>query len=258
MKFKKARNLYFMILLVSIALYFMLRHSNPLFVYAIYFSLSISTIYFLYQLIAGAINIQRNFYFYSQNELPINSEKNICLSFDDGIHPINTVKVLDILKEHQIRAMFFIIGKNIAGNETILQRMIQEGHTIGNHSYHHSFWFDMKSSKTMRKEIELTNDKLVTLLGNLYKSKYFRPPYGVCNPALAKAILKSGMVSIGWNVRSMDTIMKSKDQLLQKLKLETKPGAIVLLHDRCEITIEALTDYIAFCKAQGYTFTTIT
>ncbi|MBK7763741.1 MAG: polysaccharide deacetylase family protein [Bacteroidetes bacterium] len=258
MKFRKVRSAYIAIVLICMVLYFVFRNTHHYVVDAFSIIISISTLYFLFLLIDGAIHIQRNFFFFSHNQLPDDTEKKLVLSFDDGIHPLLTPRILDILHAHQIKALFFIIGKNIEGNENILQRMFNEGHTIGNHSDEHSFWFDVQSSKGMLAEIVSMNKKVSVVLGDPFKPKYFRPPYGVSNPALAKAIHKSGMISIGWNLRSMDTTMHSKEQLLQKLKSETKPGCIVLLHDRCEITAEALTDYIVFCKAQGYTFTTIT
>ncbi|QLH44985.1 MAG: polysaccharide deacetylase family protein [Bacteroidota bacterium] len=87
--------------------------------------------------------------------------------------------------------------------------------------------------------------------------RFFRPPYGVTNPNLAKAIRKSGLQSVGWNVRSLDTTAKNKEELLHRLTRLTRPGSIVLLHDRCSVTAEALTEYIDYCVAEGYTFVTL-
>ena len=211
--------------------------------------------FLVFHLVMGAIYIQRNFFIVSQNTLST-SEKKICLTFDDGIHPDITPKVLDILNKFQIPAVFFIIGKNIAGNESILERMVNEGHEVGNHSHDHSFWFDLKSSAAMGEEMRCANQKIEAIIGR--PCTIFRPPYGVTNPNLAKAIQQSGMRSIGWSLRSMDTVAKDAGSLLQKLKSETKPGVIVLLHDRCQITTEVLTDYIEHCLSEGYTFVSLT
>jgi len=153
--------------------------------------------------------------------------------------------------------MFFIIGKNINQHAAILKRIADDGHTIGNHSFTHGIWFDMKSTAGMVAELNQMNEAVVDILGKEYTPVYFRPPYGVTNPNLANAIKRTGMTSVGWNLRSMDTVAKSKMQLLDKLKKMTGKGSIVLLHDRCAITVDTLTDYIVFCKQQGFTFTTL-
>lgn len=210
---------------------------------------------FIFDLVFGAIYIQKNFYVDSVNNLQSSNQREICLTFDDGIHADLTPKVLDILKQKNVKAIFFLIGKNIKGNEAILKRMYDEGHQIGNHSYEHTFWFDMKSSNAMLEEIEKTTQLINSIIGK--QIALFRPPYGVTNPNLARAIKKSGLQSIGWSLRSFDTTAKSTTQLLSKLKLETKAQDIVLLHDRCEITVNALTEYIDFCQERGFTFVTL-
>jgi len=213
-------------------------------------------------LVLGAIYIQQNFFIESINSLhdstlPHKKDTDIVLTFDDGIHPIHTPKVLDILQAHGVKAMFFIIGKNINQHAAILKRIADDGHTIGNHSFTHGIWFDMKSTAGMVAELNQMNEAVVDILGKEYTPVYFRPPYGVTNPNLANAIKRTGMTSVGWNLRSMDTVAKSKMQLLDKLKKMTGKGSIVLLHDRCAITVDTLTDYIVFCKQQGFTFTTL-
>ncbi len=216
-------------------------------------------IVYVHCLVFGSIFIGLNFYVKSIHHLkdtPGIKSTDICLTFDDGIHPIYTPQILDILKQYKISAMFFLIGKNIDGNESILERMHQEGHIIGNHSELHSFWFDLQSSSAMQSEIIRMNERIKNILG--FTPTFFRPPYGVTNPNLAKAIKLSGMISVGWNLRSLDTVAKSKTDLLHTLKQKTKANQIVLLHDRCEYTAQALTDYIIFCKEQGFTFATLT
>lgn len=212
----------------------------------------IPVLYFLSDLVLGAIYIERNFYISSINHLPENKQKQICLTFDDGPHAEVTPRVLDVLKEKQVPAVFFVIGKNIAGNEALLRRLHAEGHQIGNHSFSHSATFDLKSAGAMLEEIRQTSALIESVIP--VKVNLFRPPYGVTNPNLARAVKRSGMQSIGWNLRSLDTVAKSKDALLNKLLDQTHPGSIVLLHDRCEITADVLTDYIDECHRRGYTF----
>lgn len=219
----------------------------------------IPLVLYIHCLVFGSIFIGLNFYLKSIHDLKGQQgikTTDICLTFDDGIHPIYTEQILDVLKQYQVPAMFFLIGKNLVGNESLLRRIYQEGHTIGNHSELHSAWFDLQPSSKMKAEITQMNERVKSILG--FTPIFFRPPYGVTNPNLAKAIRETHMISVGWNLRSFDTIAKSKQDLLATLKQKTKANQLVLLHDRCEFTAEALTDYIIFCKEQGFTFATLT
>lgn len=247
MNFKKTLLTYGVIIfLTSVAAYFNIVGSGILF---------LPLFFLIIDLVLGAISIEKNFYIQSVNTLPSHCKRGICLTFDDGIHPELTPQVLDILKEKNVQAIFFIIGKNIAGNEDVIRRMHAEGHQIGNHSFTHSAWFDLKSSKAMLQEIEQTTQALEAIIDE--KITYFRPPYGVTNPNLASAIKKSGLQSVGWSLRSMDTVAKSKDKLFNKLMLNTKEFDIVLLHDRCQVTIDVLTQYIDFCLSRNFKFVTL-
>lgn len=222
---------------------------------------------YLLLLILGSTFIRWNFYLKSRNKLPLlqvrfgekgfsvaQNNKAIALTFDDG-PSAQTTKVLDILKKEKVPATFFLIGKNIEGNEAIVARMAKEGHEIGGHSFHHSRNFDWQNSKDMLKEIESTNAAIESVTGK--KIRLFRPPYGVTNPNLAKAVRNAEMVSVGWNIRSLDTIAHSPQKLLQKITQKLKPGAIILLHDHCLITTEILPALIAFGKEKGFKFVTI-
>lgn len=180
--------------------------------------------------------------------------KQLVLTFDDGPAE-DTETILNILQSEKVNAVFFIIGKNISGKENLIRRMKAEGHVIGNHSYFHGFNFDWQSAKKMQEEIEATNTALENITGE--KTILFRPPYGVTNPNLGKAIRNTGMKSIGWNLRSMDTVAKDAVTLRNKILAKIKPGSIILLHDRCNITAQALPALIGEIKKRGYTFATL-
>jgi peptidoglycan/xylan/chitin deacetylase (PgdA/CDA1 family) len=200
----------------------------------------------------GAYFIGFNFHLKSINQL-FSSEKKVVLTFDDGPHTSNTIKVLEILNKHNVKAIFFIIGKNIEGNELVIKQLIKDGHLIGNHSFSHHQWIDLWSTKKVYEDFLLCQKKL-NELG--IHSNLFRPPYGVTNPNIAKAIKRLNLQSIGWNIRSYDTssndINKIKNRILQQLK----PGAIILLHDRLNYSPELLEEIITCIKKQGYGFTT--
>lgn len=215
-------------------------------------------------LVLGSIYIGWNFYLSSVNRLAMLNVKfdkgqfslqqrgrQVALTFDDG-PAAYTGAILDCLKKEQVPATFFVIGKNIAGREALLQRIKAEGHSLGNHSFHHGFHFDWQSAAKMQTEIEQTNATIAAVTGDTIK--LFRPPYGVTNPNLAKAIRNSNMRSIGWSLRSMDTKARSAKVLLEQIMQKVKTGDIILLHDRCAVTAEMLPALIAALRDKGYGF----
>jgi peptidoglycan/xylan/chitin deacetylase (PgdA/CDA1 family) len=178
------------------------------------------------------------------------NEKWVALSFDDGPSDAKTSHILDILKENNVEAAFFCIGKNMAGNETVVRRMIKEGHMIGNHSYSHHHFFDLFSSGKMLnelKEMSLTTKNITGL-----SPRFFRPPYGITNPNLKKAVFRGGFISIGWSVRSYDTVIRNPTRLLSKVLAGIKPGAILLLHDTSDTTIKILPQLLKAIRDSGY------
>lgn len=204
---------------------------------------------YLGTLVWGAINIRSNFYIPVLCDAGTN-EKMIAITFDDGPLLKHTPEILDILQREQAPAAFFCIGNRIRGNEALLCRIDAEGHVIGNHSFSHHFWFDMFGSGKMLAELRQMDDAVESLTAR--KPRLFRPPYGVTNPNLAKAIIKGGYTPIGWNIRSLDTVAKDKDQLLDKIKKGIKPGAVLLLHDSMEVTVQVLPLLLQHLKKEGY------
>lgn len=211
--------------------------------------LLIPVVIYIHLLVFGAIYVQWNFYAKSYNKGV--QSKQVALTFDDGPAQYTSV-ILDVLKKEDVQAAFFSIGKNATANPEMVKRWHAEGHLIGNHSYDHGFNFDWKSSKAMQEEINKTNEAIRQIAG--VTPKLFRPPYGVTNPNLARAITHSGMHSIGWNVRSFDTTAKNKADLEARILNSLKGGDIVLLHDSQQITAEILTDLIRKAREKGFTF----
>jgi peptidoglycan-N-acetylglucosamine deacetylase len=177
-------------------------------------------------------------------------EKWMAISFDDGPAGKPTSRIMDILKENQVEAAFFCIGKNIQGNEEQISRMIKEGHIIGNHSFTHHFFFDLFGSGKMLDDLKKMSGEVKNLTG--LSPRFFRPPYGVTNPNLKRAVFQGGYISIGWTVRSYDTVIKNGDRLLSKILNAIKPGSILLLHDTSETTIEILPDLLKGIRDKGY------
>lgn len=197
----------------------------------------------------GAYFIGLNFHLTSTNRINT-SDKKVLLTFDDGPHT-NTVKVLEVLKKYDVKALFFVIGKNIQGNEAILKQIVSDGHQIGNHSFSHHNFIDLWSTKKVTKDF-VTCQKLIEQYQP--NTKLFRPPYGVTNPNIAKAVKTLGLQSIGWNVRSYDTSIKDVEKIKQRVLSQLKPGAIILLHDRLDFMPDLLETLIPAIKGKGYSF----
>lgn len=199
-------------------------------------------------IITGSANINSNFYapVYCKGTT---SEKEIVLTFDDG-PTLFTKDILHSLSLYQVPATFFLIGKNIQGNESLVKQIISEGHHIGNHTFSHSFFIDFKNVKGFKQELIQTDEAVTKITGK--RLKLFRPPYGVTTPHLVRAARELGYILIGWNVRSMDTTNDSEDVIVKRVTEQIKPGAIVLLHDTSDKTNAVLKRVLAFVKENNY------
>ncbi|KFE99282.1 polysaccharide deacetylase [Chryseobacterium formosense] len=180
--------------------------------------------------------------------------KEVALTFDDGPTEF-TPKFLDILKENNVKATFFCIGKQIEKYPKTFQRIIAEGHTIGNHTLSHSNTTGFLSASKMVEEIEKC-DEVMLKVGNL-KTDLYRPPFGVTNPNIAKAIKKTHKKSIGWNVRSLDTITEDEKKIYRKVTKGLKKGSIILLHDTSEKTYNVLVELLLFLEHEKFSTFTI-
>ena len=204
---------------------------------------------YLHLLVLGAIFIRWNFYLKSVHRG--SNSTWISLTFDDGPAE-ETSAILDILKREKVSAAFFTIGKRAAARPELVKRWHDEGHIIGNHSYEHGFHFDWKSARSMALELRQTNELVEKITGR--KLLFFRPPYGVTNPNVARAVRMTGMTSIGWSIRSFDTTAKDEQDLLARILSQLKGGDIILLHDSMGITKNVLTSMIQGARQKGFTF----
>ena len=204
--------------------------------------------------IVGSANIQLNYYFKSYC-VGANNKREIVLTFDDGPNPELTSKLLELLSSYDAIATFFCTGKNAVSYPHLIEEISKQGHIVGNHTYGHSKVFDLFSSSHMNKEIEQTNTIINEIIGKY--PMLFRPPYGVTNPMLRKALKKTNMISIGWSLRSLDTVKKSED-VISKLKSKTNSGDIVLFHDTIDQTVSIVEDYLIWLKENNYKVVSLT
>ncbi len=180
----------------------------------------------------------------------VTEEKIVSITFDDGPDGELTPKLLDQLKNIGIPATFFCIGRKIKGNEDLLNRMHSDGHLIGTHSYSHSNWFDFFSPAHMRKELEKSSQAVFEVTGK--KPLLFRPPYGVINPMLKRALHGSGFYVIGFSNRAWDTTNRKTEIILARIMKNLKPGDIILLHDTVPESIEVIKNMAEQMTQAGY------
>lgn len=203
----------------------------------------------LFTLFAGSFIIDSGLYlkvFCSGNP----AEKSIAITFDDGPDPLITPQLLDILKEHSIKAGFFLTGKNITGNENVVKRIAEEGHVMGNHSFSHSSRFGFFSKKKLINDLNMNASLIEKISGK--KVNFFRPPFGVTNPNIAKAVRSLDYFAIGWNIRSYDTVCKNDEKIIKRVVKRFKPGGIILFHDNHKGILLILKSVIEKADEAGY------
>lgn len=152
----------------------------------------------------------------------------VALTFDDGPCAQST-EILDLLKAYGAKATFFVVGSRMEGQRKLLLRMLAEGHQLGNHSWAHRSWFPLLRPALMRKEIMRTQAEIEKLGGGT--CRFFRPPFGVTNPFLAKALKGSALEVAGWSIRSLDTRNEAPEVVFKRIIRRLKGGEVVLLHD---------------------------
>ncbi|MGY0391039.1 polysaccharide deacetylase family protein [Bizionia sp. KMM 8389] len=195
---------------------------------------------------------------YYINILNVSATKNlnhVSITFDDGPHPDFTPKVLELLKKHNAKATFFCIGKEIESNPTLFKQILREGHTIGNHSYTHAHNFGFFNTEKVQKELEKTNNIIYQL--TQHQVKLFRPPFGVTNPNIARAVKRLNFTTIGWNKRSLDTTSLSESKILKRATKNLKPGDVILLHDTSEKSVRVLERLLLFLQANNLQSVTV-
>lgn len=157
--------------------------------------------------------------------------RRVALTFDDGPDPQRTPAVLDLLARQGVRATFFVVGARAEAHPELVRRMAAEGHVVGNHSYTHSWRFPLRSLGRTVEELRRTGEVLHRITGR--QPRLFRPPFGVTNPTIARAVRRLGLDPVGWSIRSLDTMGQSPERVAARILRRLHPGAVILLHDRC-------------------------
>lgn len=184
------------------------------------------------------------------------SRKRIALTFDDGPSPY-TSRILDVLDARDVPATFFVVGRNVAGREALLTRMLAEGHMIGNHSFTHVSL--AKADAAALRQIDDTQAAIASATG--FTPCLLRPPFGLGSRALLRALDRRRLTSTLWSVNPRDYRNPGTAAIKRRVLAGVKPGAIVLDHDGGgdrRQTLAAIPAIIRTLKARGYTFVTVT
>ncbi|MDO6448756.1 delta-lactam-biosynthetic de-N-acetylase [Oceanobacillus profundus] len=181
--------------------------------------------------------------------------KNIYLTFDNGYEQGYTADILKVLKQEKVPATFFITGHYVESEPDLVKRMVDEGHIIGNHSYHHPD-FTIMNKESIKKELE-TLEESVAELTDQKEIKFLRPPRGVFNENTLRWSNELGLIHVFWSLAFADwkiADQKGWEYAYEQIMKQMHPGAIILLHAVSSDNAQALEQVIKELKKQGYTF----
>ena len=180
--------------------------------------------------------------------------KYVALTFDDGPHKTNTERVLNSLKEFDVKATFFMLGNQVDYYPSLVQRVAEEGHEIGNHSNTHPDLSKVDANR-VQKEVETTNQRIYDVIGRY--PTVFRPPYGSYNNNIITQATNLNLPIIMWSVDSLDWKTKNATSISHEILSTTTNGSIILMHDIHDATADALPSVLKNLKEQGYSFVTV-
>ena len=183
----------------------------------------------------------------------------IYLTFDAGYENGSTEKILDVLKQHDVKAAFFLVGNYMEKNADLVRRMAQEGHIVGNHTMHHPDMSKISDPAAFEKELR----DLETLYQNITGQelpKYYRPPQGIYSEENLKMARELGYKTVFWSLAYVDwnnDAQPTREQAFAKLIPRIHNGAVVLLHSTSRTNAEILDSLLTEWKRMGYTFGTL-
>jgi len=181
------------------------------------------------------------------------ARRQVALTFDDGPDARSTPALLDVLRAEGVPAAFFCIGKCVAVERDLTNRISREGHLLGNHTFNHSNFTNFFSPGRLRSELQTTQDAITAAVGTT--PAHFRPPMGLSNPFTFYVTKKLGLQAIGWTIRSLDTRITDSGRVVQRVVERLEPGAIILLHDGnipAERLVPTVKSLLAKLREQGY------
>lgn len=186
-------------------------------------------------------------------------EKKIYLTFDCGFENGNTPAILDALKKHNAKATFFIVGNYMETSPDLVKRMVEEGHTVGNHTYHHPDMSKIGNKEAFRKELSDLEALYEETIGQPM-TKYYRPPQGIYSESNLKMAQELGYKTFFWSLAYVDWYQDQQpthEEAFSKLIPRIHPGAVVLLHNTSKTNGEILDELLTKWEELGYSFHTL-
>lgn len=177
--------------------------------------------------------------------------KKIALTFDDGPHPYYTEQLLDGLKERGAKATFFVLGEHAEQYPELVERMSEEGHLIGNHTYSH-MQLNQSNSEAFKEELVQTSRLIEELTGQ--EVQYVRPPYGTWNKKFEKEL---NMFPVLWTIDPLDWSSSNVSGIVNKVTSKAKDNSIILMHDEYKTTVTAALQIVDKLQEEGYEFVTV-
>jgi len=177
----------------------------------------------------------------------IKEDPKIAITFDDGPSPAWTPQLLDGLKERNVKATFFLIGENAKNNPELVKREAEEGHLIGNHTYHH-VEITRVPDETAQEEILMTNEVITGITGE--EVSYMRPPFGVWQKKL-------DVMPVLWTIDPLDWTTDNEDEIINKVVTQAGENDIILLHDCYESSVNAALRIVDILQKEGFEFVTV-
>ena len=184
--------------------------------------------------------------------------RSVALTFDDGPDPTVTQHLLEILRHHQIKAAFFPIGTKARKYPEMIKQIDQEGHILGNHSFRHAWWTNFLFSGGLDREMRMAQEAIEAAVDKV--PAYFRPPIGLTNPHLKRALKKNGLSVVGWDVRPFDTTASAAKVIKRVLK-RVRNGSIIALHDTGRVPGDLaclIDELVTKIKERNFTFNDLT
>ena len=187
------------------------------------------------------------------------TKKVLYLTFDAGYENGCTEKILDILKEQQVPAAFFLVGNYLEKNADLVRRMVAEGHIVGNHTMHHYDMSKLTTKEAFQKELTDLEALFQEVTGQ-QMPKFYRPPQGLYSEENLKMAQELGYRTVFWSLAYVDwnnDAQPSREEAFARLLPRTHPGAVVLLHSTSRTNAEILEELIGKWKEEGYTFSSV-
>mgnify|MGYP003457498289 CR=1 FL=1 len=181
----------------------------------------------------------------------VEEQPKIAITFDDGPSSQCTGRLLDGLKERNVKATFFLIGENAKENPELVKRLDEEGHLIGNHTYHH-VEITKVSDEEAKKEILDTNKVITSITGK--SVEYMRPPFGLWQRNLEMEI---EVLPVMWTIDPLDWTTENVDEIVNKVVTEAEENDIILLHDCYDSSVDAALRIIDILQKKGFEFVTV-